>query len=262
MGYAILHQSGGGVSSEDVTAAKAQVLSGYSTVTSDSDDEVVAGTMVDRGAINQSLPINGSYTIPQGYHNGQGKVTQSVTTKAAQTYYPSTSEQSIASGRYLSGAQTIAAVGQENLSAGNIKNGTTVKITNGNGNIYSVTGNYTGTKHMMSVSAAQGFGESSAYWNQGPFEESFTMPQNGVLIYGGFSAGVSAGSASPNVVCEIYVNNTRIDHRNINSEEDYAWRATMVNKTRNVNKGDVIKIRAATTVGSSAMAFIQAMCIY
>lgn len=37
--------AGGGILSSDVTAAKAQVLTGYNTVTSDSDDEVVEGTM-------------------------------------------------------------------------------------------------------------------------------------------------------------------------------------------------------------------------
>ena len=36
--------SGGGVGSDDVTAGKAQVLQGYRTITSDSDDEVVEGT--------------------------------------------------------------------------------------------------------------------------------------------------------------------------------------------------------------------------
>lgn len=41
--------SGGGVSSDDVTASKAQVLQGYKTVTTDSDDEVVEGTIPKRG---------------------------------------------------------------------------------------------------------------------------------------------------------------------------------------------------------------------
>ena len=31
--------------------------------------------VVNRGAINQTLNAGGSYTIPQGYHNGSGKVT-------------------------------------------------------------------------------------------------------------------------------------------------------------------------------------------
>ena len=44
--------SGGGVSSDDVTAGKAQVLQGYKTVTTDSNDEVVEGTIPDKGVGN------------------------------------------------------------------------------------------------------------------------------------------------------------------------------------------------------------------
>lgn len=50
MADAILMAGGtGGVSSDDVTASKAQVLQGYKTVTTDSEDEAVQGTMVNRG---------------------------------------------------------------------------------------------------------------------------------------------------------------------------------------------------------------------
>ena len=46
---AILMAGGtGGVTSDDVTASKAQVLQGYRTVTTDSDDEVVEGTIIQR----------------------------------------------------------------------------------------------------------------------------------------------------------------------------------------------------------------------
>lgn len=52
MADAILMAGGtGGVSSDDVTASKAQVLKGYKTVTRDSDDEVVEGTIPNRGNI-------------------------------------------------------------------------------------------------------------------------------------------------------------------------------------------------------------------
>ena len=45
MAQAILLRGGaGGISSDDVTASKAQVLQGYKTVTTDSDDEIVEGT--------------------------------------------------------------------------------------------------------------------------------------------------------------------------------------------------------------------------
>lgn len=50
MAQAILLRGGtGGVTSDDVTAGKAQVLQGYKTVTSDSDDEVIEGEIISRG---------------------------------------------------------------------------------------------------------------------------------------------------------------------------------------------------------------------
>ena len=52
MSQAIILKGGaGGVGSDDVTAGKAQVLRGYKTITSDSDDEVVEGTIPNRGNI-------------------------------------------------------------------------------------------------------------------------------------------------------------------------------------------------------------------
>lgn len=56
-----------------------------------------------------------------------------VTKKSAATYTPGTSDQNIASGQYLNGTQTIK--GDNNLTAGNIRNG--VKI-------FNVTGTYAG----------------------------------------------------------------------------------------------------------------------
>jgi len=58
----------------------------------------------------------------------------SVTKKSAATYTPGTSDQSIASGQYLNGTQTIK--GDNNLTAANIKSG--VKI-------FNVTGSYAGS---------------------------------------------------------------------------------------------------------------------
>lgn len=76
--------------------------------------------------------------------NSSVSLTANVTTKAAATIYPSTSDQTIAGSTYLTGTQTIHGVSQTNLSAENIKNGTTISISNGNGNIWSVTGTYEG----------------------------------------------------------------------------------------------------------------------
>lgn len=149
---------GGGASSDDCTLMRAAVPAGMKAVTADSDDEAMEGTlnpdttladsqalsgqtflkwnpqtklferhtgsMANRGAVNQSLAINGSYTIPAGYHNGSGKVTQNIPTKGAQTYTPGTANQTIAAGQYLTGAQTIK--GEPNLKPENIKKGVSI----------------------------------------------------------------------------------------------------------------------------------------
>ena len=75
MAEGIIQKAGGGAASDECTAAKAQVLAGYTAVTSDSNDEPAAGTMVNQGAKTAALDCGGSYTIPAGYHNGSGRVT-------------------------------------------------------------------------------------------------------------------------------------------------------------------------------------------
>lgn len=55
-------------------------------------------------------------------------LTANITTKAAATYNTSTANQTIASGTYLTGTQTIRAVTTSNLSAANIKAGVTVNV--------------------------------------------------------------------------------------------------------------------------------------
>ena len=58
-----------------VTAGSSDVLSGKVIVTEDGN---VTGTMENRGAISGSLGLTASsYTVPAGYHNGNGRVTLS-----------------------------------------------------------------------------------------------------------------------------------------------------------------------------------------
>ena len=78
---------GGGVTSGDVTASKAQVLQGYRTITSDSDDEVVEGTIPNRGTwsiASEVVNATGEGTVhvrfEEGYYirDGQYKPTAKI----------------------------------------------------------------------------------------------------------------------------------------------------------------------------------------
>lgn len=75
MAESIVQKGGGGAASDECTAVKTQVLAGCTAVTKDSGDEPAAGTMANRGAVSQALNCGGSYTVPEGYHNGGGKIT-------------------------------------------------------------------------------------------------------------------------------------------------------------------------------------------
>lgn len=65
---------GGGTGSDECTASKAQVLTGYTAVTSDSGDEAVEGTMPNNGEQSATLKCGQSKQIPAGYTPG-GTVT-------------------------------------------------------------------------------------------------------------------------------------------------------------------------------------------
>ena len=78
MGEVLMHPMGGGIGSDDVTAAKAHVLAGHNTVTTDSDDEVVEGTMPDRGqwqyveSMGQGSDYYALNQLPEGYYHADG----------------------------------------------------------------------------------------------------------------------------------------------------------------------------------------------
>ena len=81
MADAILMAGGtGGVTSDDVTAGKDQVIRGYKTITSDSNDEVVEGTIPKRGTWSTASEVvnaSGESTVhvrfEEGYYNKDGQ---------------------------------------------------------------------------------------------------------------------------------------------------------------------------------------------
>lgn len=80
--------------------------------------------------------------------NASVSLSATVTTKAAATITPTTSNQTIASGTYLTGAQTIS--GDANLVSGNIKSG--VSIFGVSGSLTAATISQDGVTKILSIS--------------------------------------------------------------------------------------------------------------
>lgn len=81
-----------------------------------------------------------------------------MTTQAAQTIHPSTSDQTIASGRYLTGTQTIKAVTTTNLTAANIKSGVVVEVGDSTDSdcVTKITGTYSGGGSTKNIQVNSG----------------------------------------------------------------------------------------------------------
>ena len=152
-------------STSDQTISAGQYLSGAQTIKAVTTSNLTAanvknGVNIKVGDSNEAgriINVTGTFgndaTVAAGdmlsgkiAYNGANKITGSIPSKAAATYNTSTSDQTITTGQYISGVQTIKAVTTANISAANIKNGVVVKVGDANSatRIANVTGTFTG----------------------------------------------------------------------------------------------------------------------
>ena len=148
------------VSGGSLGDAKASDVVAGKTFTSSSGLKVTGTHSCSGGSTTPTLqsksvsPSESSQTVtPDSGYDGLSQVTvnaisntyvgSGITKKAAATYTPTTSDQTIASGQYLNGVQTIK--GDSNLTASNIKSGVS---------IFGVSGSYTASSSGTDTSDA------------------------------------------------------------------------------------------------------------
>lgn len=127
--------SGSATGPASVSGTSATVSTGTNTLTLSKTVSITP--VVSAGYVSAGTAANASVSL-----------TTSVTTKAAATITPSTSNQEIAAGTYLTGKQTIS--GDANLVASNIKSG--VSIFGVAGSLTSATVSQDSTTKVLSIS--------------------------------------------------------------------------------------------------------------
>lgn len=141
-------------------ATTAQVLSGYTFYGNSATKQT--GAMANRGAVSSSLSAGSSYTIPSGYHNGSGKVTNPCTNNF--TIIPNQGSVSIVNGATY--AVMVCAVFDSNYtsslsmsySGGTVsdKTGENVTVWSRNGaNVWKEVFNMTATSTAFKVTCNQ-----------------------------------------------------------------------------------------------------------
>ena len=133
MADAIVLRGGSGFDDSQLTAKPDKVRNGKTFYGSGSDS-IQTGTVTEIAAETVTLPLNGSYVIPQGIHSGNGKVVQSLQTSSGGTVYPTSEKQTLqTANKYMTDDVYVAPL--TGLKPENIKKGVT---------ILGVTGTYEG----------------------------------------------------------------------------------------------------------------------
>lgn len=199
--------------------------------------------------------ITASHTQQSGQvTGGTTTATEQLTTQAAQTITPSTSDQTIAAGKFLVGAQTIE--GDADLVASNIKSGVT---------IFGVTGSYTGGSVLTPTAGDYPVVENAGLGGAGSSLTStgisVTIPVSGTYRFKWVAARRGTGTS--------YTWSTRL-YRTRNGTttaigtENSSWTSTYWQTNSQdiaVEAGDVITVYAAGRSSTYTMAGNLSACV-
>ena len=188
-----------GSGGDDVNFTSSRLLTGYSA--NDSNGEKIDGTMPNKGSVTQSLSANGTINLGLGYYDSI-KITQSLRTKGATVWTPSTSAQSIDSGTYLVGTQTIK--GDTNLAPQNIRSGVSIFGVGGTLSVQSL-GGYT-------KSDIQNKGIVTRYKVEKQSEQALNLNGTSNNMYEVLQRAIDYVRSSGDKICDVFY----ID-RNINN---------------------------------------------
>jgi len=233
---------------KDVTNyASASVPSGSATAPSTiSGTSATVSTGTNTLTLSKTVSVTPSVTA--GYvssgtaGNASVSLTASVTTKAAATITPTTTNQTISSGTYLTGTQTIS--GDANLVAGNIKSGTT---------IFGVTGSYTGGGSGKATYIYSGLASRTAN-SYGATNATVTVTKAGTY---NISYVAIRGSSSGTMGTNLHIGSTSGTNNTTWNNGTYGQYVQLTNQTISANQAVTIY----ATSGSNSRAIYVGMLI-
>ena len=212
LGLATFSNTSNGASYLDISnTTKAPILTsgGYLYVNKGYTDNIkisLAKLIPDDANISATNQILSGYSA---YDKDGTLIVGTIPSKGTTTYNVSTSNQTIASGTYLSGTQTFRAVSTTGIVAANIKDGVVIKVgdAGNSGRIKNITGTFTDASTVSSGQTAASTGQIlSGYsaWVDGAEVKGNIAPRNsGNLTVSGSAvtalAGYYASDATTNV---------------------------------------------------------------
>ena len=180
---------------------------------------------------------------------------QPTSTIGATTYRASTSSQTIASGTYHSAAATIAAVTQTNLTAGNIKNGTTITVSNGQNNLWSVTGTYSGGGGGSSMNAQSAQSTTRSTSTSGTSVISLTCSTAGTydVYWTTFRSSTSGTWGS-----RLYIGGTAYENMNTSGWSNHVQNRKVTGVSINANQAVAVYVQSR---GSNYYGYVGTLTI-